>query len=84
MALSLLEQGFRDLISPIAFVRAGGYFENFFCGLQVAQPATLPVYYNPTNRKSTMLATTRIGSGNAALIKAACDAISAQSSGKNE
>jgi uncharacterized protein YbjT (DUF2867 family) len=28
-ALSLLEQGFRDLISPIAFVRAGGFFENF-------------------------------------------------------
>ena len=26
-ALSLLEQGFRDLISPIAFVRAGGFFE---------------------------------------------------------
>ena len=28
-ALSLLEQGFRDLASPIAFVRAGGFFENF-------------------------------------------------------
>ena len=26
-ALSLLEQGFRDLIPPIAFVRAGGFFE---------------------------------------------------------
>src|SRR6202049_497473 len=35
-ALSLLEQGFRDLISPIAFVRAGGFFENFLYGLQVA------------------------------------------------
>ena len=29
-ALSLLEQGFRDLISPIAFVRAGGFFENLW------------------------------------------------------
>jgi uncharacterized protein YbjT (DUF2867 family) len=28
-ALSLLEQGFRDLTSPISFVRAGGFFENF-------------------------------------------------------
>ena len=36
-ALSLLEQGFRDLTSPIAFVRAGGFFENFLYGLQVAQ-----------------------------------------------
>ena len=35
-ALSLLEQGFRDLISPIAFVRAGEFFENFLYGLQVA------------------------------------------------
>jgi uncharacterized protein YbjT (DUF2867 family) len=52
-ALSLLEQGFRDLISPIAFVRAGGFFENVLYGLQVAQGGTLPVHYNPTNRKST-------------------------------
>ena len=28
-ALSLLEQGFRSLPSPVAFVRAGGFFENF-------------------------------------------------------
>ena len=56
-ALSLLEQGFRDLISPIAFVRAGGFVENFLYGLHVAQGGTLPVYYNPTNRKSTMVAT---------------------------
>ena len=60
-ALSLLEQGFRDLISPIAFVRAGGFFENFLYGLQVAQGGTLPVYYNPTNRKSTMVAMTGPG-----------------------
>ena len=48
-ALSLLEQGFRNLTSPIAFVRAGGFFENFLYGLQVAQGGALPVYYNPTN-----------------------------------
>src|SRR5260221_9506629 len=55
-ALSLLEQGFRDLISPIAFVRAGGFFENFLYGLQVAQGGTLPGSYNPPNRKPPMSA----------------------------
>ena len=67
-ALSLLEQGFRELISPIAFVRAGGFFENFLYGLQVAQGGTLPVYYNPTNRKSTMVATNDIGAEVATLL----------------
>src|ERR1700757_1174982 len=60
-ALSLLEQGFRSLPSPVAFVRAGGFFENFLYGLQAAQGGTLPVFYNPTNRKSTMVATDDIG-----------------------
>ncbi|SMG17551.1 NmrA family NAD(P)-binding protein [Paraburkholderia susongensis] len=60
-ALSLLEQGLRRLPLPIAYVRAGGFFENFLYGLHVAQGGTLPVYYNPTNRKSTMVATGDIG-----------------------
>jgi uncharacterized protein YbjT (DUF2867 family) len=67
-ALALLEQGFRDLTSPIAFVRAGGFFENFLYGLHVAQGGMLPVYYNPTDRKSTMVATKDIGAGVAALL----------------
>jgi uncharacterized protein YbjT (DUF2867 family) len=67
-ALSLLEQGFRELTSPIAFVRAGGFFENFLYGLQVAQSGTLPVFYNPTNRKSTMVATNDIGAEVASLL----------------
>jgi len=67
-ALSLLEQGFRSLTSPVAFVRAGGFFENFLYGLQVAQGGTLPVYYNPTNRKSTMVATNDIGAEVATLL----------------
>lgn len=67
-ALSLLEQGFRDLALPIAYVRAGGFFENFLYGLQVAQGGTLPVYYNPTDRKSTMVATDDIGAEIAALL----------------
>ena len=60
-ALALFEQGFRNLTSPVAFVRAGGFFENFLYGLQAARSGTLPVFYNPTNRKSTMVATNDIG-----------------------
>jgi uncharacterized protein YbjT (DUF2867 family) len=67
-ALSLLEQGFRNLTCPIAFVRAGGFFENFLYGLHVAQGATLPVFYDPTNRKSTMVATDDIGAEIATLL----------------
>jgi uncharacterized protein YbjT (DUF2867 family) len=67
-ALSLLEQGFRNLRSPVTFVRAGGFFENFLYGLQVAQGGTLPVTYNPTNRKSTMVATNDIGAEVATLL----------------
>jgi uncharacterized protein YbjT (DUF2867 family) len=67
-ALSLLEQGFRNLTSPIAFVRAGGFFENFIYGLHIAQGGTLPVYYNPTDRKSTMVATNDIGAEVATLL----------------
>lgn len=67
-ALSLLEQGFRDLKLPIAYVRAGGFFENFLFGLQVAQDGTLPVFYNPTSRKSAMVATNDIGAQVASLL----------------
>lgn len=67
-ALSLLEQGFHNLTSPIAFVRAGGFFENFLYGLHVAQGGTLPVYYHPTNRKSTMVATNDVGAEVASLL----------------
>ena len=67
-ALSLLEQGLRSLPSPVAFVRAGGFFENFLFGLQAAQGGTLPVFYSPTNRKSTMVASGDIGAEVAALL----------------
>jgi uncharacterized protein YbjT (DUF2867 family) len=67
-ALALLEQGLRNLTSPVAFVRAGGFFENFLFGMQAAQGGTLPVFYNPTNRKSTMVATDDIGAEVATLL----------------
>jgi hypothetical protein len=56
------------LASPVAFVHAGGFFENFLYGLHVAQSGTLPVYYNPTSRKSTMVATNDIGAEVATLL----------------
>jgi uncharacterized protein YbjT (DUF2867 family) len=67
-ALSLLEQALRHLTLPIAYVRAGGFFENFLYGLHVAQGGTLPVYYNPTSRKSTMVATDDVGAEVATLL----------------
>jgi uncharacterized protein YbjT (DUF2867 family) len=67
-ALALLEQGFCDLTLPIAYVRAGKFFENFLYGLHVAQGGALPVYNNPTNRKSTMVATNDIGAEVATLL----------------
>ena len=70
-ALSLLEQGLRALPSPIAFLRAGAFFENFLYGLHVAQGGTLPVYNNPTSRKSTMVATDDIGAEVMALLTGA-------------
>ena len=66
--LALLEQSLRNLTSPVAFVRAGGFFENFLFGLQAAQGGTLPVFYNPTNRKSTMVAADDIGAEVATLL----------------
>jgi uncharacterized protein YbjT (DUF2867 family) len=68
MALSLMEQSFRGLPSTVAFVRAGGFFENFLFGLQAAQGGTLPVFYNPTHRKSTMVASGDIGAEVASLL----------------
>jgi uncharacterized protein YbjT (DUF2867 family) len=67
-ALALLEQSFRNLIFPVAIVRAGAFFENFLFGLQAAQGGTLPVFYNPTDRRSTMVATDDIGAEVATLL----------------
>ena len=67
-ALSLMEQSFHDLKLPLAYVRSGGFFENFLYGFQVAQGGALPVFYNPTDRKSTMVATDDIGSEIATLL----------------
>jgi uncharacterized protein YbjT (DUF2867 family) len=67
-ATHLLEEGLRDLPFPTAFVRAGGFFENFLFGLQAAQGGTLPVFYTPTDRKLPMVATEDIGAEVAKLL----------------
>ncbi len=66
--LALMEQAFRDLPFPIAFVRAGGFYENFLYGLQAAQGGTLPVFYEPTSRKLAMVATQDIAAETAKLL----------------
>jgi len=58
----LMEEALGDLPFPIAFVRAGGFFENYVGGLGAV--ATTGVYYSffqPTERAFPMIATVDIG-----------------------
>ncbi len=60
-ATHLLEQALGNEPFPVAFVRAGSFFENYLYGLQAAQGGTLPTFYSPTDRKLPMIATEDIG-----------------------
>lgn len=60
-ATHLLEEALGNEPFPTAFVRAGGFFENYLFGLQAAQTGTLPVFSTPTDRKTPMIATEDIG-----------------------
>jgi uncharacterized protein YbjT (DUF2867 family) len=64
----LLEEGLRDEPFPVAFVRAGSFYENYLFGLQAAQGGTLPIFYAPTERKLPMVATEDIGAEVAKLL----------------
>jgi uncharacterized protein YbjT (DUF2867 family) len=57
----LLEQALAELPFPVAFVRAGGFFENYLFGLEAAKGGTLPMFYTPTHRKVGHIATADIG-----------------------
>jgi len=57
----LLEEGLGNEPFPVAFVRAGSFYENYLFGLQAAQGGTLPIFYAPTERKLQMIATEDIG-----------------------
>lgn len=64
----LLEQALGSEPFPVAFVRAGSFFENYLFGLQAAQGGTLPIFYAPTDRKLPMIATNDIGAEIASLL----------------
>lgn len=67
-ATHLLEEALNEEPFPVAFVRAGSFFENYVFGLQAAQGGTLPIFYAPTNRKLPMIATEDIGAEVAKLL----------------
>ncbi len=65
----LMEEALGDLPFPTAFVRAGGFFENYVGGLATA--ASTGLYYSffqPTNRTLPMIATADIGAEVARLL----------------
>ncbi len=64
----LLEEALKDQPFPIAFIRAGGFYENFLYGLETGQGGTLPVFYTPTDKKLPMVATQDIGAEVAKLL----------------
>ena len=64
----LLEQALGSETFPVAFVRAGSFFENYLFGIQAAQGGTLPIFYAPTDRKLPMIATEDIGAEIAKLL----------------
>lgn len=64
----LLEDALGEMPFPVAFVRAGSFFENYLFGLQVAQGGTLPIFYAPTDRQIPMIATKDIGAEIAKLL----------------
>jgi uncharacterized protein YbjT (DUF2867 family) len=67
-ATHLLEQGLVNLPSPVAFVRAGSFYENYLFGLQAGLGGTLPIFYAPTERELPMVATVDIGTEVAKLL----------------
>jgi len=67
-ATHLLEEALSKEPFPVAFVRAGSFYENYLFGLQAGQGGTLPVLYAPTNRRVPMIATEDIGAEVAKLL----------------
>ncbi len=67
-ATHLLEVALSKEPFPVAFVRAGSFYENYLFGLQAAQGGALPIFYAPTDRKLPMAATEDIGAEVAKLL----------------
>lgn len=64
----LLEEALQDMPFPIAFIRAGSFYENYLYGLQAGQGGTLPTFYIPTDHPLPMIATADIGTEVAKLL----------------
>ena len=61
-ATHLMEEAFKDLPFPVAFVRAGSFLENYVPLLQTAaQTGICYSFYQPLDRKLPMIATADIG-----------------------
>ena len=65
---AIMERSLETLPVPVAFVRAGGFYENFLYGLQTGQGGVLPTFYAPADRKLAMIATDDIGAEVAKLL----------------
>jgi uncharacterized protein YbjT (DUF2867 family) len=57
----ILELALEEFSFPVALIRAGGFFENYMYGLEIAQTGTMPMFYAPTDRKVGHIATADIG-----------------------
>ncbi len=64
----LMEEALSNQPFPVAFVRAGSFYENYLFGLQAGLGGTFPVFYNPTDRQVPMIATQDIGAEVAKLL----------------
>jgi uncharacterized protein YbjT (DUF2867 family) len=64
----LLEEALINEPFPVAFVRAGSFYENYLFGLQAGQSGVVPSFYAPTDRKLPMIATEDIGAEVAKLL----------------
>lgn len=64
----LLEEALKHEPFPVAFIRAGSFYENYLFALEAAQSGTLPTFYAPTDRKLPMIATEDIGAEVAKLL----------------
>lgn len=64
----LLEEALKTETFPVAFIRAGGFYENYLYGFQTGKGGVLPTFYTPSTNKFPMIATDDIGAEVAKLL----------------
>jgi len=67
-ATAILERALERLPFPVAFVRAGSFFENFLFALESGKAGVMPSFYQPVDRQVPMIATDDIGAEVAKLL----------------